>query len=141
MHAGYSDSAKDRAKSIVESWEKFIEENKDEMTALQVLYSQPHGKVSFKDIKALADLIQAPPRSWTPDLLWAAYEKLETDKVKGAGSTRLLTDIVSLVRFALHRNEALVPYRELVHLRFAQWLAQQASAGVKFTPPSGSGWS
>ena len=134
LQAGYSDAAKDRAKSIVESWEEFIHDNKDEITALQVLYSQPHGKVSFKDIKALADLIQAPPRSWTPEVLWAAYEKLERDKVRGAGGTHLLTDIVSLVRFALHQQDALVPYRELVNLRFAQWVAQQETAGVIFTP-------
>jgi EcoEI R protein len=71
--------------------------------------SQPHGKLQFKDIRALADVIHAPPRLWTPDLLWAAYEKLERDKVKGCSTTTLLTDIVSLVRFALHRSDELVP--------------------------------
>ena len=59
------------------------DDNKDEITALQILYSQPHGRVAFKDIKALADAIHAPPRSWTPEMLWGAYEKLADDKVKG----------------------------------------------------------
>lgn len=134
LEAGYSDAAKERARSIVDSWEQFIEQNKDEITALQVLYSQPHGKVRFRDIKVLAEMIQAPPRSWTPDLLWAAYDKLEHDKVRGVGSARLLTDIVSLVRFALHKADTLVPYREQVQQRFARWMSQQESAGVAFTP-------
>jgi type I restriction enzyme R subunit len=134
LEAGYSTAATERARSIVDSWEQFIEQHKDEITALQILYSQPHGKVRFKDIKVLAEMIQAPPRSWTPELLWAAYEKLERDKVKGVGSTRLLTDIVSLVRFALHKADALVPYRQQVEERFGSWMAQQELAGVTFTP-------
>ena len=134
LHAGHSEAAKERAKSLVQSFEKFIEENKDEINALQVLYSQPHGKLSFKDIKALADVIQAPPRLWTPELLWNAYEKLEHDKVRGVSAPRLVTDVVALVRFALHRDDSLVPYKETVDGRYARWIAQQERAGVTFTP-------
>jgi type I restriction enzyme R subunit len=108
-------------------------DNKDEITALQLLYSQPHGKLTFKDLKALADVIQAPPRLWTPELLWSAYEKLEHDKVRGASAPRLVTDVVSLVRFALHRDDALVPYKETVDRRYGRWIEEQARAGVKFT--------
>ena len=60
LAAGYSQAATEKAKSIITSWEQFIQDNKDEITALQILYSQPHGRVSFKDIKALADAIQLP---------------------------------------------------------------------------------
>jgi type I restriction enzyme, R subunit len=134
LEAGYSQAATDKAKSIVQSWEQFIRDNKDEITALQILYNQPHGRVSFKDIKALADAIHLPPRSWTPESLWSAYEKLERDKVKGASGPRLLTDMVSLVRFALQQRDALVPYRDQVEERFVRWVAQQVSAGVQFTP-------
>ncbi len=34
----------------------------------------------------------------------------------------MLTDIVSLVRFALEQEDELVPYPELVNERFAAWL-------------------
>ena len=64
------------------------------------------------DIKALAAAIQEPPRSWTAEKLWQAYELLKRDKVKGASGKRLLTDIVSLVRFALHQDKVLRPYPE-----------------------------
>jgi type I restriction enzyme R subunit len=134
LRAGHSTAAKERARTLVRSFEQFIADNKDEITALQVLYSQPHGKLRFHDIKTLADTIEAPPRLWTRDLLWAAYEKLEQDKVKGRSTARLLTDIVSLVRFAIHRSDELVPYRDQVQQRFVTWLAQQQSAGVAFTP-------
>jgi type I restriction enzyme R subunit len=135
LDAGFSADAKQKAKGLVASFEKFIAENKDEITALQVLYSQPYAKrLTFKEIKALAERIKAPPRSWTPEVLWRAYEMLDRSKVRGAGATRLLTDIVSLVRFAIHKDKQLVPFAEQVEARFQSWLAQQANKGQKFTP-------
>ena len=46
---------------------------------------------------------------------------------------RLLTDLVSLVRFATHQDAELAPFGEHVRARFAHWLAQQR-AGRGFTP-------
>src|SRR5690606_16341192 len=71
------------------------------------------------------DAIKAPPRAWTPEKLWRAYETLAKDKVRGASGKRLLTDIVSLIRFATHKDDELVPYGEQARARFAQWMAQQ----------------
>ncbi len=50
--------------------------------------------------------------------LWRAYETLEKATVRGASAERLLTDIVSLVRYALHQDGALVPYADHVPERF-----------------------
>ena len=134
IFAGHSAEATARAKSLVQSFEQFIAENKDEITALQVLYSRPYAKrLRFADIKALADTIQAPPRSWTPEVLWRAYEALERDRVRGTGGSRLLTDLVSLVRFALHQEDELTPFGERVEARYQEWLAQQANRGRVFT--------
>ncbi len=74
-----------------------------------------------------------PPRAWTPDKLWNAYELLHKDKVRGASSKRILTDIVSLIRFALHRDDELIPHAERVKARFENWIAQQNNTGRKFS--------
>ncbi len=58
---------------------------------------------------------------------------LDRDKVRGASGQRLLTDIVSLVRFALHQKNELVPYAEQVRERFRAWMTQQANSGRSFT--------
>lgn len=133
-HAAFSDEARERAQTLVTSFEHFIEEHKDEITALQVLYSRPHAeRLRFEDVKELAARIGTPPRSWTPEVLWRAYETLDQSRVHGAGATRLLTDIVSLVRYALHREDELVPFAEEVNERFRNWLAQAEARGRKFT--------
>ncbi|MGE0680571.1 MAG: type I restriction-modification enzyme R subunit C-terminal domain-containing protein [Candidatus Binatia bacterium] len=133
LEASFSEAARERARGVVASFEQFIEEHKDEITALQVLYSKPYAqRLRFADIKALAETIQAPPRAWTPEVLWRAYETLDQAKVRGSGG-RMLTDMVSLVRFALHKEGELVPFAEQVEARFQHWLAQQENSGRRFT--------
>ena len=134
LNAGASEEAKEKARALVASFEQFIEENKDEITAIQFFYTQPYSKrLSFKDIKALADAIKAPPRAWTPEKLWRAYETLDRDKVRGASAKRLLTDIVSLVRYATHKDDELVPFGPQVRERFDRWMAEQQTRGRAFT--------
>jgi type I restriction enzyme, R subunit len=133
LYAGFSRNATDRAQATVTSFQLYIEEHKDEITALQVLYSRPYAqRLRFKDIKALAESISAPPRNWTPNTLWRAYETLDKSKVRGSG-TRMLTDVVSLVRFAIGQEDELIPYSEQVNQRFAAWIAQQEVNGRTFT--------
>src|SRR5215211_5123811 len=98
--AGFSESDTARAQTTIASFRRFIEENRDEIAALRILYSQPYGQrqPTYEDIKDLAARLQAPPRSWTPDTLWEAYARLERDKVRGLTAKRVLTDVVSLVR-------------------------------------------
>jgi len=131
---GYSQEAKDKAAALVRSFEQYLGEHKDEIDALQFFYAVPHKKrLKYKDIKALADAISSPPRQWTPEKLWRAYETLEKSKVRGASAGRLLTDVVSLVRFALHQENELVPHAQRVQQRFENWIAQQANKGRVFT--------
>src|SRR5262249_33231775 len=68
---GLSAEARDKARTLVVSFETFLEEHKDELTALQFFYSVQHrNRLHYGDIKELARTITAPPRSWTPEKLW-----------------------------------------------------------------------
>jgi type I restriction enzyme R subunit len=142
LQADFSEAARERAKGTVESFEKFIAEHKDEITALQILYSRPQRMsgaatgqgaepLTFEALKTLADALQAPPHLWTESQLWQAYAALDKSKVKGESRRRILTDLVSLVRFAMHQDNELVPFPERVNANFKAWLAQ---SGNTFTP-------
>ena len=98
-----------------------------------MLYERPYRQwLRYDDIKALADALQAPPRSWTTDRLWQAYQRLDESRVRGSGQ-RALADIVSLVRFAIGDAEELAPFADHVNQRFSGWLAMQETAGREFT--------
>jgi Type I site-specific restriction-modification system, R (restriction) subunit and related helicases len=126
LSAGFSAGALDRAKGMVQSFEQFIAEHKDEITALQVLYSKPYKqRLTFDAVKELADAIEKPPYLWNESQLWNAYAALEKSKVKGASGKRILTDLVSLVRFAIHQDNELIPFPERVNANFNAWLASQ----------------
>jgi type I restriction enzyme R subunit len=135
LHAGFSEGS-DRATTLVQSFEQFIAQHKDEITALQILYSRPtRAPLKFEDVKALADALHAPPLNIDEGALWQAYATLRKDKVKGATQRRLLTDLVSLVRFAMQQTNELVPYPERVQANFKAWLAQHQQTNNKpFTP-------
>ena len=131
--AGFSLDAKARAANTVNNWRAFIEENRDELSALQILYSKPYGKrLTFAEIRELANAISRPPHNWSPERIWDAYETLEKSRVRGHGG-RVLTDLVSLVRFAIEDEEELVPWSDTINLRYEAWLADQAGKGVTFT--------
>jgi len=137
IYAGQDQSAKmELAKLRVKTFEEFIEENKDELTALQIIYSKPFAsrQLTYDAIKQLAEAIRKPPYNLTPELLWMAYEQLEKSKVKGAGPQKLLTNIVSLVKFAIGVVDVLQPFSETVNQRFNDWLGQQENQGRRFTP-------
>ena len=134
IHAGFSEGS-DRATALVQSFEDFITQYKDEITALQILYSRPtRAPLKFEDVQALADALHAPPVNIDEGALWQAYATLRKDKVKGAKQRRLLTDLVSLVRFAMQQTNELVPYPERVQANFKAWLAQSRHSGEGRNP-------
>ena len=134
IEAGFSADALDRAKNLVQSFEQFLKDNKDEITALQIIYSKPYkARLQFDDVKELADTIERPPYLWNESQLWQAYAALDKSKVKGASARRILTDLVSLVRYAIQEDNELVPFPERVEANFNGWLAQQENSGKQFT--------
>ena len=136
IDASYNPAVLDLARSTVDNFRRFIDDNKDEITALQLLYSRPYGQraLTYRDIQDLAKVLEQSPYSWTTERLWLAYAQVEKDKVRGVGSQRLLTDLISLVRHAVQLEDELTPYLERVQQRYAQWLADQAASGRSFTP-------
>ena len=68
------------------SVKEFIAEHRDDIHALQVLYSVPCAeRLTYRDVKDLADTLSRLPRNWTTERLWAAYDRLDRDKVRDSG--------------------------------------------------------
>lgn len=122
----------DRARTLVDSWKAYLDEHRDEITAIQVLTEAKGTRIDFADIQALADRIARPPHNWTPDLIWSAYEVLDTDKVRHS-DRHTLTDLVSLMRYTVGADDELVPYGDRVRAKYVAWLAQQEQSGVTFS--------
>lgn len=124
------------AQSRIEKFQAFIAAHKDEITALQLLHNQPYARraVTFAQIRELALALRLDNPQLTPEHLWEAYEQLEKARVRGAGPRTLLTNLISLVRFALRQTETLTAYPLTVEERFGAWLTRQQQAGRAFSP-------
>jgi type I restriction enzyme R subunit len=123
-----------QARARTTSFREFIENNKDELLALQILYSQPYPKrrLTYASLQELAQRLADPPNLLTTADVWQAYRRLEASLVRGAPSEKVLTDIISLVRFATGQAELLEPYAARVDQRFNLWIGRQIKAGREF---------
>ena len=83
-------------------------------------------------IEELHDALSRPPLMLTTERLWSAYARVQASQVKGVDSKRQLTDLVSLVRFAMGMDTELKPFSDQVDKRFQEWIfrhnAQRATA-------------
>ncbi len=124
----------DADKALIGEFERFCREHRDELDALTVLYSRPYARrLTRQQLLELVAEIRRPPRQWTGEALWAAYERVEKDRVRGASRGRLMTDLISLARHAMGVEDELVSYAEQANARFEGWLVQQANQGRVFT--------
>jgi type I restriction enzyme R subunit len=132
LYAGFDASAVEKAQTKVQNFRAWIEQHRDELTALQVLYAGTRPlKLSLKDLRELKDALARPPLAATPRQLWRAFQAVEAGNVRGSGG-ELLTDLVTLVRHALIPALALVPYREELNRRYQAWL-KECNADKTFT--------
>ncbi|TDC96169.1 DEAD/DEAH box helicase [Actinomadura sp. 7K507] len=133
VHAGAVVDATE-AKSTITSWREYLDDNRDEIVAWHAAFTQrskPPREV-FEQLRAIAERIARPPRRWTPERLWKAYERAGI-AVARKGARHGVADLVSLVRFELGLENEPRPYASVVEERFANWLARQEQSGARFT--------
>jgi type I restriction enzyme R subunit len=119
---------------LTSEFEAYCRENRDQLDALSVLYAKPYRqRITRAKLMELAQAIQRPPRQWTTEALWQAYEQVEANRVKGASKGKHLTDLICLARHALGVEEQLVSFQDQAAERFTGWLAQQANRGRTFS--------
>jgi len=135
--AGYSEQAERQARATIQSFTDYITQHKDEIAALSFFYEQPYQRraLTFDMIEALHEQVSRPPLMLTTERLWSAYARVHASQVAGVSSKRQLTDLVSLVRFALGLDAELKPFADEVDRRFQAWIFRHnAQRGTAFTP-------
>ena len=132
-HAGFDI---ERARSCVASFRSFIEANRDQLTALQIIYNRSYSqqRLTYSAIKELVQALSRQPHYLTTADVWQAYKRLDAALVKGAPADQQLTEIVSLVRFALGQDNLLEPFGVKVQQRFNLWIGREKKAGREYTP-------
>lgn len=131
ISTGFDDKA---AQATVAKFTDFLAQHQDELTALTVLYGKPvrSQRLTYASIEELRTALARPPWLLEPASIWAAYKRLSKGKIT-ANPARVLTDIVSLVRYALGQRETLQPLSAELAGRFNLWLGREKTAGRNYT--------
>lgn len=121
------------AELTISNFTTWIEAHKDEITALQIFYSQPYRRreLTYSMITALCEKIKMEQPLLAPDHVWKAYEQLK--QAEGSAKNEL-TALVSILRYNSGIDATLTVYDKTVDKNFQQWiLKQNAGQHNRFT--------
>lgn len=132
LFAGYSANREENADRVISTFKDFIEENKDEILALRIIYNEQY-KNRPMILKSLTELYQKLcAKGVTVERLWDCYAIKQPDKVK-KGTLAQITDLISLIRFQLGYADTLSPFADRVNYNFKQWTFRRNTGAVHFT--------
>lgn len=134
LFAGFDAQKEETADRVIRTFHEFIEENKDEIIALRILYSQTYQDrpMAIEKLKALYQKLRG--KGVTIERLWDCYVIKKPDKVKGSSTLRQLADLVSMIRFEMGQADSLQPFADKVNYNFQQWTFRRNAGAVHFTP-------
>lgn len=133
IHVGWDKDNLVKAAEMVSEFQNWLENNKDELVALQIFYNQPYRRreLTYSMIKEVLEKLQQEKPLLAPLQVWRAFEALE--QCNGSYINEL-TAIVSLIRKSCGLDNELTSYDKIVDKNFKDWVWNRHSgAGEKFT--------
>lgn len=132
LFAGYGKDQQKSVEQILRTFREFIEENRDEITALGIVYDQRYRDrpMAIAGLKALYEKLRA--RQMTVERLWDCYALRSPGQVRRS-TVAQLADLVSMIRYELGLVPELVPFAERVNHNFQKWAFRRNAGPVHFT--------
>ena len=132
LFAGYDTDKQANADRTLQTFRAFIEENKDEIIALRIIYDQRYQDrpMAIEGLKTLYEKLKA--KNITIERLWECYAIRKPEKVK-RGTLAQLTDLISIIRFEMGYADNLSPFADKVNYNFMQWTLRRNAGNVHFT--------
>lgn len=133
LNKGWATDSKEKAENLVADFKAWIAQNQDEITALQIFYTQPYRRreLNYRMIQEVLDKLKLEKPNLAPFQIWKAYEQLE--KATGSPKSELIA-LVSLLRRISGVDATLIDYSNKVDLNFRDWiLKKNAGQHNRFT--------
>ena len=132
LFSGYDVQQEENVNRILTSFRSFIEENKDEIIALRIIYNEAYKErpMAIERLKALYEKLKSG--GITVERLWDCYAIKYPDKVK-RGTMAQLADLISIIRFEMGYADNLAPFADKVNYNFMQWTLRRNAGAIHFT--------
>ena len=107
----YKGFSKESARSLIESFEKYLNDNKDSVEALRIIYNSENTVITYSMLSELRDKLTSANGLFTPFHLWSNYKLLDDEGVveefDKKQNVNALTNLIQLVRFAYGKTAEL----------------------------------
>ncbi|TLD87174.1 DEAD/DEAH box helicase [Helicobacter sp. MIT 03-1614] len=122
-----------KAQNLIAQFNEFILQHKDEITALSIIYAQNYKNrhLTYEVIKELAHKLKQD--SMDIPSLWNAYKLRDKGKVS-KNPSKNLTNLISLVRYALKMDNELQDFAIGANARYNLWRGRCKKKGIAFSP-------
>ena len=128
---GYDAQREENVDKVIKTFHDFIEENKDEIIALRIIYNETY-KNRPMAINVLKDLYnKLKDKGVTVERLWDCYAIRKPNRVK-QGTVAQMTDLISIIRFEMGYADELQPFSDKVNYNFMQWTLRRNAGAVHF---------
>ena len=117
----------EEAQETTQAFEKYIEEHKDEIEALRIIYNNEGEPLTYATLKDLENKLKTENNKFNPHLLWNTYSIIKPDAVKKFSTLeekQAITNIIQLVRFAYHQINTLETLSSSAIQYFNLWCGQ-----------------
>lgn len=132
LFADFDSEQEKNVDRTIQTFHEFIEENKDEIIALRIIYNESYKNrpMAIESLKKLYDKLKS--KGITVERLWDCYAIKKPDKVK-RGTVAQITDLISIIRFEMGYTDNLQPFADKVNYNFMQWTLRRNAGAVHFT--------
>jgi len=132
LFAGFDSQQEENADRVLSSFRDFINENRDEIIALRIIYDQKYKDrpMAIRKLKSLYEKLKN--KGITMERLWDCYAIKKPEKVK-RGTMAQLADLISMIRFEMGYTDQLAPFADRVNYNFMQWTLRRNAGAVHFS--------
>ena len=132
IFAGFDSQKEENADKVIQTFKEFIEDNKNEIIALRIIYNEAYKDrpMVIEQLKALYEKLKK--KNITIERLWDCYYIKYTDKVK-RGTTAQITDLISIIRFEIGATDELTTFSDKVNANFKEWTFKKNAGHTQFT--------
>ena len=132
IFAGFDVQQEKNVNKVISSFHTFIEENKDEIVALRIIYDAAYKErpMVIEKLKELYEKLKS--EGITVERLWDCYAIKQPDKVKRSAMTQI-TDLISIIRFEMGYADTLMSFADKVNYNFMQWTFKKNAGHIQFT--------
>lgn len=125
LYAGFS---KETAKKYIENFEKYLEDHKDDIEALRIIYNSEDKVITHDMLMELRDRLLSESRQYGVYQIWKNYKLLDeqgdVEVLDGKANVNALTNLIQIVRYAYKKNQKLTSLINGYASRFALYCGQ-----------------